>query len=60
MPHVCARSGRFEVLLGGLPQVVDLVDERRRSLQGMARGSHDITLKAPMPGLVVEVLVIGD
>lgn len=51
---------RYEVLLAGIPYVIDLVDERRRSLSGMARGGHEsgeATLKAPMPGLVVDILV---
>ncbi len=51
---------RYEVLLGGVPQVVELVDERQRALRSVVRrggAGGGATLKAPMPGLVVNVLV---
>ena len=50
----------FEVLLDGLPQTVEVVDERRHALAGLAKGrgaTGEVTLKAPMPGLVAQVLV---
>lgn len=51
---------RFEVSLNGQIYPVELVDERRRALTGSAKRRNDggeITVKAPMPGLVVDVLV---
>ncbi len=51
---------RYEVVLDGQVFSVDLVDERRRALGGLARGRREtgmVTLKAPMPGLVAAVLV---
>ncbi len=50
----------FDVLIGGAPHTVELVDERRRALAGMARGRRaagEAVVKAPMPGLVTQVLV---
>ena len=50
----------FEVLLDGLPQTVEVVDERRHVLAGLAKGrgvTGEVTVKAPMPGLVAQVLV---
>lgn len=50
----------FEVVMDGVPRVVELVDQRRHALSGMAKGRHgggDAQIKAPMPGLVVNVLV---
>ena len=50
----------YAVLLAGKPYRVDLVDERRHALAGMARrpdAGGDVTIKAPMPGLVINVLV---
>jgi len=54
-----ADSQSFEALIDGKPHVVELVDERRRALSGAARGKvgGEVTIKAPMPGLVVNVLV---
>jgi biotin carboxyl carrier protein len=54
---------RFEVLIDGQPYEVRLEDERERALASLA-GSHesgDATVKAPMPGLVVNIPVaVGD
>ncbi|SRR5579884_3672421 len=53
-------SQSYEALIAGEPYVVELVDEHRRALSGMAKGragSGEVTIKAPMPGLVVNVLV---
>jgi biotin carboxyl carrier protein len=50
----------YEVVMDGLPRVVELVDERKRALAGMGRGrgeSGEATVKAPMPGLVANILV---
>jgi biotin carboxyl carrier protein len=50
----------FDVLLDGAPFPVELVDERRRALSSMARGTRaagEAVVKAPMPGLVAKVLV---
>jgi biotin carboxyl carrier protein len=50
----------YEALLDGAPHVVALVDERRHALAGLVKGkgaTGDVTIKAPMPGLVVNVLV---
>ena len=50
----------FEVLLDGLPHVVTVVDARRHALAGLAKSTNeggDVTVKAPMPGLVASVLV---
>jgi biotin carboxyl carrier protein len=58
-----ADSQSYEALIAGEPHVVELVDERRRALSGVAKGkgSGEATIKAPMPGLVVNVLVVpGD
>jgi biotin carboxyl carrier protein len=53
-------SQSYEALIAGEPYVVELVDERRRALSGVAKGKGgggEVTIKAPMPGLVVNVLV---
>jgi biotin carboxyl carrier protein len=50
----------FEVLLDGQPQAVTVVDERRHALAGLAGGhgaSGEAQVKAPMPGMVAQVLV---
>ncbi len=54
---------RYEVLLAGQPYEVRLEDERERALASLAGGheSGDATIKAPMPGLVVNIPVaVGD
>ena len=55
---------RYEVLLDGQPYEVRLEDERERALANLAGGGHeggDATVKAPMPGLVVNIPVaVGD
>lgn len=55
---------RYEVLLDGQPYEVRLEDERERALASLASGGHesgDAIVKAPMPGLVVNIPVaVGD
>ena len=55
---------RYEVLIDGQPYEVRLEDERERALASLAGGGHesgDATVKAPMPGLVVNIPVaVGD
>jgi biotin carboxyl carrier protein len=55
---------RYEVLLDGQPYEVRLEDERERALASLAGSGHesgDATVKAPMPGLVVNIPVaVGD
>ncbi len=55
---------RYEVLIGGQPYEVRLEDERERALANLAGGGHesgDATVKAPMPGLVINIPVaVGD
>jgi biotin carboxyl carrier protein len=55
---------RYEVMIEGQPYVVRLEDERERALASLTGGSHeggDATIKAPMPGLVVNIPVaVGD
>jgi biotin carboxyl carrier protein len=51
---------RYEVLVEGQPFEVRLEDERERALASLAGGGHesgDATIKAPMPGLVVNLPV---
>ncbi len=54
---------RYEVLIEGQPYTVRLEDERERALASLA-GTHesgDASVKAPMPGLVVNIPVaLGD
>src|SRR5579883_2990571 len=53
-------SQPFEVFMDGVPLVAEVVDERRHALASLGRGhgeSGEVTVKAPMPGLVVGVLV---
>lgn len=54
----------YDVLLDGTPHLVELVDERRRQLAGLAKGrreSGESVVKAPMPGMVAQILVaLGD
>lgn len=50
----------FEVMIEGRPYRVVLQDERTRALQSLAGAGHaaaEATLRAPMPGLVVNVMV---
>jgi biotin carboxyl carrier protein len=58
------REGRWQVLLGGDLYDVDVVDERARLLQARASltvpGSGEVKIRAPMPGLVVDVSVEVD
>ncbi|HLJ82229.1 MAG TPA: biotin/lipoyl-containing protein [Ktedonobacterales bacterium] len=49
-----------EVMIGGRPYVVHIRDERSQELASLAGGGHaagDVAIRAPMPGLVVNVLV---
>lgn len=51
---------RYEVLIEGQPYTVRLEDERERALASLAGGAHesgDASIKAPMPGLVVNIPV---
>ena len=54
-----ARDNCYEVLVQGTLYRVDVQDERMRRLaeaaQGFAPPSGEITIKAPMPGLIVDV-----
>lgn len=50
----------FEVTIAGRPYVVKLEDERTRALAGLAGAAHehgDVTVRAPMPGLVSNIMV---
>lgn len=52
-------AGLFEVTIKGQPYVVRLEDERARALAGLAGATHergDVAIKAPMPGLVSNIL----
>jgi biotin carboxyl carrier protein len=55
---------RYEIVIEGQPYQVRLEDERERALASLAGGAHeggDVTIKAPMPGLVVNIPVaLGD
>lgn len=62
LPDVDEESGGqvFEVTVGGRPYRVALQDERTRALQSLAESGHaaaEATVRAPMPGLVVNVMV---
>lgn len=49
-----------EVMIGGRPYIVHIRDERSQELANLAGGGHtagDVAIRAPMPGLVVNVLV---
>jgi biotin carboxyl carrier protein len=49
-----------EVMIHGRPYVVHIRDERSQALATLAGGGHmagDVTIRAPMPGLVVSILV---
>ncbi len=51
---------RYEVVIAGQTYEVRLEDERERALASLAGGAHesgDATVKAPMPGLVVNIPV---
>ncbi len=51
---------RYEVLVEGQPYQVRLEDERERALASLAGGGHEsgeATIKAPMPGLVLNLPV---
>lgn len=50
----------FEAIIDGALHPITLIDERRRALSGSAgggRASAETNIKAPMPGLVAQVLV---
>jgi len=50
----------FEVYVGPATYTVTVQDERTRALAGLAGGGHvsgDVTIRAPMPGLVSQVMV---
>ncbi|HTS87138.1 MAG TPA: acetyl-CoA carboxylase biotin carboxyl carrier protein subunit [Gemmatimonadales bacterium] len=53
--------GSWAVAIAGTRHELRVVDERTRHIQGLTGGaaakSHAMALKAPMPGLVVRVLV---
>lgn len=59
--NVVQREGAWEVLLEGVLYVVQVEDERERRLRQQAgrelASNVLVQVKAPMPGLVVEVLV---
>ena len=49
-----------EVMISGRPYVVRIRDERSQALASLAGGGHasgDVAIRAPMPGLVVNVLL---
>jgi biotin carboxyl carrier protein len=51
---------RIEVLVQGSPYLVDVQDARSQALASLAAGTHasgEATIRAPMPGLVSNVLV---
>jgi biotin carboxyl carrier protein len=53
-------SQPIEVFMDGAPLVAEVVDERRHALASMGRGhgeTGEVTVKAPMPGLVASILV---
>jgi biotin carboxyl carrier protein len=55
-----AGAQTFEVNVGPATYTVTLQDERTRALVGLAGGVHvsgDVTIRAPMPGLVSQVMV---
>lgn len=50
----------FEVMIEGRPYLVRLEDERARTLAGLAGAAHEhgeVAIRAPMPGLVSNILV---
>jgi biotin carboxyl carrier protein len=55
---------KVEVLVHGVPYVVEVQDARSLALASLAGGAHasgEATIRAPMPGLVSNVLVsVGD
>jgi biotin carboxyl carrier protein len=61
VPSVAEGGERtVEVHIHGFPYVVALQDERERALANLAGSAHvsgDVAVRAPMPGLVVNVLV---
>ncbi|PWT72912.1 MAG: hypothetical protein C5B60_08870, partial [Chloroflexi bacterium] len=51
---------KVEVLVHGIPYVVEVQDARSLALASLAGGAHasgEATIRAPMPGLVANVLV---
>jgi biotin carboxyl carrier protein len=59
-----AATHTLEVVIGGRPYVVTVRDARSQALADIAAAPHsagDATVRAPMPGLVTQVLVaVGD
>jgi len=58
--RMTAEEDEYEVLLSGEIFDVTVEDERTRRLAGLKAGggvTGEVTVKAPMPGVVVEVLV---
>jgi pyruvate carboxylase subunit B len=63
--YVERREGTYYILIGGDRFAVEVEDFRLKQLKAMGGAAHDetgmATLTAPMPGLVVKVLVaVGD
>lgn len=53
-------AATFEVTIGGRPFTVTVEDERTQALASLAGGGHgsgDATIRAPMPGLVSNIMV---
>ncbi|HKV85859.1 MAG TPA: biotin/lipoyl-containing protein [Ktedonobacterales bacterium] len=58
-PDADADGTTIEVMIAGRPYLVTVEDERSRALASLASGAHvsgDAPIRAPMPGLVVNVL----
>jgi biotin carboxyl carrier protein len=58
-PDADAEGTTVEVMIEGRPYIVTVEDERTRALASLAGGAHvsgDAPIRAPMPGLVVNVL----
>jgi biotin carboxyl carrier protein len=63
--HVERRAGVYYILIEGDRYAVDVEDARLKQLKAMGRQEHAVhgsaTVAAPMPGLVVRVMVaVGD
>ncbi len=63
IPNEDAAAGAqtFEVFVGPATYAVTVQDERTKALAGLAGGGHvsgDVTIRAPMPGLVSQVMVV--
>lgn len=60
LPAESADTLPFEVYMDGVPLAVEVVDERLHALASLGKGraeTGEVTVKAPMPGLVASVLV---